>query len=46
MVVTTIFCRSVGEEFDYELKKHLEKEIPNLFIPIKPSLDEIVCGFL
>ena len=34
------------EEFDYELQKHLEKEIPELLMPIKPSLDEIVCGFL
>jgi len=34
------------EEFDYELQKHLEKEIPELLMPIKPSLDEIVCSFL
>ena len=34
------------EEFDYELQKHLEKEIPALLMPIKPSYDEIVCGFL
>ena len=25
------------EEFDYELQKHLEKEIPELLMAIKPS---------
>ena len=34
------------KEFNYELQKHLEKEIPELLLPPKPSIDEIVCAFL
>ena len=34
------------KEFDYELQKHLEKEIPELVLPAKPTLDEIICAFL
>ena len=33
-------------EFNYELQKHLEKEIPELLLPAKPTLDEIICAFL
>ena len=33
-------------EFNYELQKHLEKEIPELLLPSKPTLDEIICAFL
>ena len=38
--------KNKNEEFDYELQKHLEKEIPELLMPIKPSIDEIICAFL
>ena len=34
------------KDFNYELQKHLEKEIPELLLPPKPSIDEIVCAFL
>ena len=34
------------KEFNYELQKHLEKEIPELLLPAKPTLDEIICAFL
>ena len=34
------------KDFNYELQKHLEKEIPELLLPPKPSIDEIVCNFL
>ena len=34
------------KEFNYELQKHLEKEIPELILPAKPTLDEIICAFL
>ena len=34
------------KEFNYQLQKHLEKEIPELVLPPKPTIDEIVCAFL
>ena len=34
------------KEFNYQLQKHLEREIPELLVPSKPTLDEIVCAFL
>ena len=34
------------KDFNYELQKHLEKEIPELLLPSKPTLDEIICAFL